>query len=310
MGLEYFDQLASLLADFPEITATTTFVFVPGDNDPWASTFSGGSSTTLPRRGIPDIFTSRIKRVFQQSQSSKGADGSSGGGGGGEALWTTNPCRIGYFTQEIVVCRDDMVGRLRRNGINFKKSEDDEMEVGDFEMDDGDYAMDVGDDGAEVGGGEVEVGVFEEQEVGLEGKEVDKVQEVDQGVYGERVGQVAPEGQVVEKVYEGRVGQVVPEERLNVNEEVCEGQDVERGIYKTGEVVVDLGIYGKGVVVDPGVYEEEKEVDPEVYVGGKVVDPETHGEGETTHPVEVYEVTQETKNARKVRQTPPSLLPY
>lgn len=125
--IEYFDQLASLLADFPALTAATTFVFVPGDNDPWASTFSGGSSTTLPRKGIPDIFTSRIKRVFQQA--SKGATD----GTGGEALWTSNPCRIGYFTQELVVCRDDVVGRLRRSGINFKKNdnppkEDDRMD--------------------------------------------------------------------------------------------------------------------------------------------------------------------------------------
>lgn len=116
--VEYFDQLASLLADFPALTAATTFVFVPGDNDPWASTFSGGSSTTLPRKGIPDIFTSRIKRVFQQS--SKGASD----GTGGEALWASNPCRIGYFTQELVVCRDDVVSRLRRNGISFKKNDD------------------------------------------------------------------------------------------------------------------------------------------------------------------------------------------
>lgn len=125
--IEYFDQLASLLADFPALTAATTFVFVPGDNDPWASTFSGGSSTTLPRKGIPDIFTSRIKRVFQQA--SKGATD----GTGGEALWTSNPCRIGYFTQELVVCRDDVVGRLRRSGINFRKNdnppkEDDRMD--------------------------------------------------------------------------------------------------------------------------------------------------------------------------------------
>lgn len=135
MQVENFDQLASLLADFPALTATTTFIFVPGDNDPWASTFSGGSSTILPRKGIPDIFTSRIKRVFQQS--SKGASD----GTGGEALWTSNPCRIGYFTQELVICRDDVVGRLRRNGINFKKSDDDDRKEDD--------KMDEAQDGAE-----------------------------------------------------------------------------------------------------------------------------------------------------------------
>lgn len=105
---------------------------MPGDNDPWASTFSGGAAATLPRRGVPEIFTSRVKRVFQQTK----------GEGAGEAVWSSNPCRVGYFTQEIVVFRDDVVGRLRRNCVNFKKEDDgvvkgDEMEVevtGDGEL--------------------------------------------------------------------------------------------------------------------------------------------------------------------------------
>ncbi|CAZ85465.1 unnamed protein product [Tuber melanosporum] len=108
---EYFDQLASLLQDFPTLTSSSTFIFVPGDNDPWASTFSGGASTTLPRKPIPEIFTTRIKRVFTQSR------------GPNSAIWASNPCRIGYFTQEIVMCRDDIFSRFQRNAINFKKSD-------------------------------------------------------------------------------------------------------------------------------------------------------------------------------------------
>ncbi|KAI5844374.1 DNA polymerase alpha/epsilon subunit B-domain-containing protein [Morchella snyderi] len=110
---EYFDRLASLLADFPALTEAASFVFVPGDNDPWASTFSGGASAALPRRAVPEMFTGRVRRVFQGA--------AAGGGGGGEAVWTSNPCRVGYFTQEVVVCRDDVVGRLRRNGVGFGK---------------------------------------------------------------------------------------------------------------------------------------------------------------------------------------------
>lgn len=109
ISTEFFDQLASLLQDFPTLTSSSTFIFVPGDNDPWASTFSGGASTTLPRKPIPEIFTTRIKRVFTQSRSPN------------SVIWASNPCRIGYFTQEIVICRDDIFSRFQRNAINFKK---------------------------------------------------------------------------------------------------------------------------------------------------------------------------------------------
>ncbi|KAH0610543.1 uncharacterized protein H6S33_012070 [Morchella sextelata] len=114
---EYFDRLASLLADFSALTEASTFVFVPGDNDPWASAFSGGSSAALPRKAVPEMFTGRVRRAFQ------------GAAAGGEAVWTSNPCRIGYFTQEVVVCRDDVVGRLRRNGVGFRRGEGEGMDV-------------------------------------------------------------------------------------------------------------------------------------------------------------------------------------
>lgn len=153
--VEYFDQLASLLSDFPALTSISTFIFVPGDNDPWASTFSGGSSTTLPRKGIPDIFTSRVKRVFQQSSKSNG----------GEALWTSNPCRIGYFTQELVICRDDIVGRLRRNAVSFKKKDDGENK--DLEMG----------EGGETGAHEVRNDAMEEDEGDID-QEVRNVRKV------------------------------------------------------------------------------------------------------------------------------------
>lgn len=48
----------------------------------------------------------------------------------------SNPCRVGYFTQEICVFRDDVGGRLRRNAIRLKEKPDedeDEMDVDDPE---------------------------------------------------------------------------------------------------------------------------------------------------------------------------------
>ncbi len=67
-ALESFDQLANLIADFPDIAKSSHFVFVPGANDPWA----GG---ILPRPPIPNYFHSKIMSKVKN------------------AYFTTNPCR-------------------------------------------------------------------------------------------------------------------------------------------------------------------------------------------------------------------------
>lgn len=117
---EYFDSLATALSDYPSILQSATFIFVPGDNDPWASAFSAGAATALPRAGIPDIFTSRVKRAFATANAE--ADGSRDKRMEGEAIWSTNPTRLTLFgpAQEVVLFRDDMTGRLLRNALNFQ----------------------------------------------------------------------------------------------------------------------------------------------------------------------------------------------
>ncbi|KAI2640139.1 DNA polymerase epsilon subunit B [Xylaria nigripes] len=117
---EYFDSLASILTDFPTLLQSSTFVFVPGDNDGWASSFSSGSATPLPRNSVPDIFTSRIRRVFAKANTETSANGTVGG----EAIWTSNPARLSVFgpTHDIVLFRDDMSARLRRTAVRLKSS--------------------------------------------------------------------------------------------------------------------------------------------------------------------------------------------
>ncbi|KAH6844971.1 DNA polymerase alpha/epsilon subunit B-domain-containing protein [Chaetomium sp. MPI-CAGE-AT-0009] len=117
---EFFDALASTLADFPTLLATATFIFVPGDNDGWASAFSGGSAVPLPRNSVPELFTSRIKRVFTAANADAGL--SAAEGKGGEAIWTTNPSRLSLFgpNHEIVLFRDDISARLRRSSVRLK----------------------------------------------------------------------------------------------------------------------------------------------------------------------------------------------
>ena len=117
---EYFDSLASTLSEYSVILQSSTFVFVPGDNDPWASSFSAGAATPLPRANIPTLFTSRIRRVFATANA--GIPRSGNRALPGEAVWTSNPSRLTLFgsSHEVVIFRDDMAGRLRRNAVHFR----------------------------------------------------------------------------------------------------------------------------------------------------------------------------------------------
>ncbi|TDZ39884.1 DNA polymerase epsilon subunit B [Colletotrichum spinosum] len=119
---EYFDALASTLSDFPTLLQSSTFVFVPGDNDGWVSSFTAGAATPLPRKGAPDVFTSRIRRVFAAANAELGAKAD------GEAIWTSNPSRLTLFgpNHEIVVFRDDISARLRRTAVRLKTSKTDQ----------------------------------------------------------------------------------------------------------------------------------------------------------------------------------------
>ncbi|KAI0171134.1 DNA polymerase alpha/epsilon subunit B [Pestalotiopsis sp. NC0098] len=115
---EYFDSLASVLSDFPTLLQTANFVFVPGDNDGWASSFSAGAAVPLPRKSVPDMFTSRIRRAFVAANAEPGVKK------GGEAVWTSNPARLTAFgpSHELVIFRDDISARLRRTAVRLKSS--------------------------------------------------------------------------------------------------------------------------------------------------------------------------------------------
>lgn len=120
---EYFNSLASTLSEFPTVLQAATFIFVPGDNDPWASAFSAGAATAIPRKGVPELFTSRVKRTFATANAE--AEKSTGKRMDGDAVWTSNPSRLSLFgpAQEVVIFRDDISSRLRRGAIRFQSSD-------------------------------------------------------------------------------------------------------------------------------------------------------------------------------------------
>ncbi|KAL2758663.1 hypothetical protein ACRALDRAFT_2058000 [Sodiomyces alcalophilus JCM 7366] len=123
---EVFDALASTLADFPTLLQSATFVFVPGDNDAWSSSFGGGAAVPLPRKPAPDLFTSRIRRTFAAANADAARDVPDGQAkpAEGEAIWTSNPSRLTLFgpNHELVLFRDDVAARLRRTAVRLKSS--------------------------------------------------------------------------------------------------------------------------------------------------------------------------------------------
>jgi hypothetical protein len=102
---EHFDALADLLSlpEYRPILDKSQFVFVPGPLDPWGS-------STLPRPSIPDTFTTKIRARVPR------------------AHFTSNPCRIKFFSQELVIFREDMMSRMLRNLVGVKRA------VGDADL--------------------------------------------------------------------------------------------------------------------------------------------------------------------------------
>jgi DNA polymerase epsilon subunit 2 len=100
----HWDALADILSQFPSLTTDCAFVFIPGPNDPWTT-----SPGCLPRKGIPEVFTNRVRRLCK------------------DVRFVSNPSRLGYFTQEICAFRHDIADSFVRNRINVKGPENTEF---------------------------------------------------------------------------------------------------------------------------------------------------------------------------------------
>ena len=116
---DLFNSLAAILGQYPILLANCTFVFVPGDNDAWASSFSAGAAGVLPLEPVPKMFTSRIAKAFAAANSEAKKENSGQERTEGEAIWTSNPARVSLFgpAHEMVLFRDDLSSRFRRAAI-------------------------------------------------------------------------------------------------------------------------------------------------------------------------------------------------
>ncbi|XP_032521787.2 DNA polymerase epsilon subunit 2 [Danaus plexippus] len=93
-------NLCDMILPFKKLRESCKFIFVPGRGDPAAPNI-------LPRPAIPSFITQDIKSKL-----------------GDSVIFTTNPCRIQYCTQEIVVIRQDLVTKMCRNSVHFPDAGD------------------------------------------------------------------------------------------------------------------------------------------------------------------------------------------
>lgn len=85
-----FGKFGQLIEAHPRLKEQSKFLFIPGPGDV-------GPSTVLPRCALPNYITEEFQKYVPNS------------------VFSSNPCRIKYYMQEIVFFRQDMLYRMRRS---------------------------------------------------------------------------------------------------------------------------------------------------------------------------------------------------
>ena len=93
---QLFVDLGRLLQNFHALCANSTWVFVPGNRD---LSFDGG--LLMPR---PALSKSLLRPIVQLI-------------GEDRVILATNPCRLRYCTQDIVIVRDELMSKMRRHCV-------------------------------------------------------------------------------------------------------------------------------------------------------------------------------------------------
>ncbi|PHT87834.1 hypothetical protein T459_09940 [Capsicum annuum] len=85
-----FGKLGQMIASHQRVKEHSRFLFIPGPDDV-------GPSTALPRCSLPKYVSEELQKYVPN------------------AIFSSNPCRIKFYTQEIVLFRQDMLYRMRRS---------------------------------------------------------------------------------------------------------------------------------------------------------------------------------------------------
>ncbi|KAK3192937.1 hypothetical protein Dsin_024247 [Dipteronia sinensis] len=94
-----FGKLGQMIAAHPRLKDHSRFLFIPGPED-------AGPSTALPRCALPKYLIEELQEYIPI------------------AIFSSNPCRIKFYTQEIVFFRQDLLYRRRRSCLIFPSTEE------------------------------------------------------------------------------------------------------------------------------------------------------------------------------------------
>lgn len=93
---KHFSELGDMIAKFPSLVESSRFLFLPGPQDP-------GPGNILPRPPISKMITEELCNKVPFAE------------------FVSNPCRIQYCSQEIVIYREDIINRMCRNSVHLPK---------------------------------------------------------------------------------------------------------------------------------------------------------------------------------------------
>ncbi|GFS44876.1 DNA polymerase epsilon subunit B2 [Actinidia rufa] len=94
-----FGKLGQMIGARPRLKEQSRFLLIPGPDDP-------GPSTALPRCALPKYLTEEFQKHVPN------------------AIFSSNPCRVKFCTQEIVFFRQDLLYRMRRSCLMRPSTEE------------------------------------------------------------------------------------------------------------------------------------------------------------------------------------------
>ena len=99
---EHFRLLANMISEHQSLAESSKFIFLPGSNDP-------GFPNIFPRPALPNFIAEEMMKKLPVPEN---------------VHFVSNPCRIQYCTQEIVLFREDIVTKMCRNCVYFPENGD------------------------------------------------------------------------------------------------------------------------------------------------------------------------------------------
>ncbi|XP_021892680.1 DNA polymerase epsilon subunit B isoform X2 [Carica papaya] len=96
-----FGKLGKMIEAHPRIKEHSRFLLIPGPDD-------AGPSTVIPRCALPKYLTEELSNTVPN------------------AIFSSNPCRVKFYTQEIVFFRQDLLYRMRRSCLITPSTEETE----------------------------------------------------------------------------------------------------------------------------------------------------------------------------------------